>query len=277
MAARQQQTTEAPKQADGPAVASAEVATQQAIASPKRDKFASMAARQANNSPINPAAAAAAAAAAATIPPPPKRDKFASMAARQGSEPPTAPAPKRDKFASMAQSAANNNSTAPPPKRDKFASLQKSTSPVPPAKPAPIKDDERIKELEKRAHQRHKVLRDLEKAEGHTWNLLQLASQTAKHLSEIKVDEDDTTLSDLSSKYRDTLKKIHSLLSPHAKFVKAYQNRQEESDVTNMYAARVETRLAQERRNVLEDLLLLEKDGYEPSAMNSNKRKHGDH
>lgn len=273
MAARQQQTGQAPEVS--PPAGSV------AAPAPKRDKFASMAARQQGTSPIPPTSSQASG---------PNRDKFSSIAARQRSSPsqapqpaaagvlsattasvatPVASAPKRDKFASMAQ-----GTTAPT--RDKLASLAQQQHPQIPAvasvelKPS---NENQVKQLKKRTQQRQKVLAELEKAEGHTWNLIQLASQTAKNLTELKVNDEEDALSDISSKYRDTLQRIHSLLSPHAKFVKAYQNHQETSDASNMYAARVEKRLAQERRYVLEELLSQEKQEATDIA-NTNKRKH---
>lgn len=269
---------------------------------PKRDKFASMAARQQQSTPaattLAPAPAPAPSTGTTGASVPPRRDKFASMTARQQVapetstivEPPgtataTTPTPKRDKFASMALATAiskRDESTitsqaTTQPKRDKFASMAQQQKSPPSGQTTPKRTAaERMKALEKRTQQRQKVLKDLEKAEGHTWNLIQFASKTARHLTKLKVEDDDTTLSEISSKYRDTLQKIHSLLSPHAKFVKAYQNHQEESEATNMYAARVETRLAQERRNVLEELLRLEKQEAPQDINNENKRKRED-
>ena len=130
-------------------------------------------------------------------------------------------------------------------------------------------------ELKLQIQQRGKVLNDLEKAEGCVWNLIHFASKTSRHLTKLRVDENINTLPELSSQYRETLQTIHSLLSPHAKFVKAYQNHQEESDASNMYTARVETRLAQERQNVLDELVRLEKlDSSQVMQLdNETKRK----
>ena len=211
------------------------------------------------------------------IPKAPRRDKFASMAAMQ--ELTTAvprapfsgvePAFESDEVSSTTATAApkkpddaaNAHAGAPQPKRDKFSSMaQQYQIPAVERIDACKKTaSDSMKKFEMRIQQRQKVLKDLEIAEGHTWILIELASRTAGHLTKLKVKPSDTTLSKISSQYRDTLRRIHSLLSPHSKFVKAYQNHQEEFDATNMYAARVETRLAQERRNVLEELLKLEK------------------
>jgi len=129
-----------------------------------------------------------------------------------------------------------------------------------------------MKDLEQRIQQRRNILKDLEKAEGQVWNLILLASESAKNLSTLKVIDDNISLSSISSKYRDTLQQIHSFLSPHSKFIKAYQNHREEKEAKNMYAARLETRLSQERRNVIEEFLTLEKQD-KIKEMGNNERK----
>lgn len=94
------------------------------------------------------------------------------------------------------------------------------------------------------------------------------------------------------SEFRDKLKKIHDLLSPHAHLVVNYSNehggkdtsakaryssvnsvgipettgatdehkKKEDENPKNMYASRLEMRLAIERRNLLRDMLKLEKE-----------------
>jgi len=240
----------------------------------KRDKFASLAARQevtSLNVAENPSTSAEG---------PPRPDKFASLAAKQEQPTPAQEtvlsAPKRDKFASMAQTTAK-------PRRDKFASMaqrdkfagspQESKVNEAPALVTEKTREERMKELEQRIHQRQNILKDLEKAEGQVWNLILLAGESAKKLTTLKVVDDDKSLSSISSKYLATLQQVHSLLSPHAKFVKAYQNHKEEAEAKNMYAARVETRLSQERRNVIEEFLMLEKQEESQEISNNNKRK----
>jgi hypothetical protein len=90
-----------------------------------------------------------------------------------------------------------------------------------------------------------------------------------------------------SNAYRETLQKIHQTLTPHGKFVKAYQNHQvdktqDKEGGPNMYAARVEMRLAQEKKRVLEEMLRLERGEEQPLPMEieastaSNKRKRDD-
>ena len=201
-----------------------------------------------------------------------KRDKFASMAAARQSQTTTTAAPKRDKFASMTAAAA--------------ATSGESLTVTPSEK-----DIENA--IKKRMKQRDQVFKDLEQAEGWTWQLLTLACQTARSLSDLTADN-NTDISEMSAKYRETLQKIHSILTPHAHLVVPYQNHQvdkkeevqqqhtnAEEDRINMYAARVEMRLAQERRNVLNELLRLEKESEdslsEPSEADTGlKRKRDD-
>mmetsp|Transcript_13893 Transcript_13893/g.20506 ORF Transcript_13893/g.20506 Transcript_13893/m.20506 type:complete len:284 (+) Transcript_13893:60-911(+) len=241
----------------------------------KRDKFASLAAKQgmSSNQPEESKPTITKTSA--------RRDKFASLAATQKEQSTHAETkvpnkPKRDKFASMAQRNAK-------PKRDKFASMRQTQH----DKSTGLSQDSDQKKkidstselvltserLKKRINQRQKIFRDLEKAEGHTWNLILLAGETARNLTNLKVEESNNDLSELSKKYRDTLQNIHSLLCPHADFVKAYQNHQEEEETKNMYAARVETRLSQEKRNVIQEFLRLEKQNEDNGASNHKKRK----
>lgn len=225
----------------------------------------------------------------ATTASPPKRDKFASMAA-------AAAAPKRDKLASMAAAAAS------PPKRggDKLANMAAAASAAstPQQHESQQKEKEKQQELVKqRMKQRDQVLEDLRKAEGWTFQLVSLASQTARALE--NVDSLETqNVSLISKEYRETLQQIHSILSPHASLVVPYQNhgvddktirdeaKNEETKTDknknsiNMYASRVEMRLAQERCNVLQELLRLEqeeaKDDSADPATSSAKATAGD-
>lgn len=199
---------------------------------------------------------------------PPKRDKFSSMAAAaQQQEPATEPAPpKRDKFASMAAA----------------SSQQQHSISTPTTANTKVENTQAL--LKQRMVQRNQVLKDLQQAEGWTWQLLALASKTARSLSTL--DMSNATKEDISNtskQYRETLQEIHSTLSTQTSLVVAYENhdvdknqnvvegkeqeekeQEEKKDDTkkregvNMYAARVEMRLAQERRDVLKELLRLE-------------------
>jgi len=216
---------------------------------------------------------------------PPKRDKFASMAAAAAAAVPIAP--KRDKFASMAAAASSQQAS---PQRDKFASMAAASSQQHESITTTTSASKEEKEapLKKRMSQRDQVLADLQQAEGWTWQLLTLASKTARSLSTLDMSNaTKSEISQTSKQYCDTLQNIHSLLSPHASLVVAYENHnvdkqqggketkqeQEEKEEegikkegddkmkkedVNMYAARVEMRLAQERRDVLKELLRLE-------------------
>ena len=205
---------------------------------------------------------------------PPKRDKFASMAAA------AAAAPKRDKLASMMAAASSHAQQDTTAKRDKFASIaaasqqQQSTATI-----TTINDKNSL--LQKQMTQRNQALKDLQQAEGCTWQLLTLASKTARSFSNIHHETNEDDVSQLSQQYRDTLQKIHSILSPHASLVVAYQNHvvDKQQDTVhkkqnvNMYAARVELRLAQERRNVVKELLRLEQQETTPRGESTDAQQ----
>ena len=168
--------------------------------------------------------------------------------------------PKRDKFASMAASLATASASPRPAPQQEDHHQAVTTS------------DEKKELLKQRMEQRDKILKDLQQAEGLTWNLLTLANKTADSLSELDTTKEQ--VSQLSKQFRDTLQNIHSILTPHASLVVAYQNHSidknrkedseekeeghEQKESVNMYAAKVERKLAQERRNVLQELLRLE-------------------
>jgi hypothetical protein len=192
---------------------------------------------------------------------------------------------RRDKLASMALASATRTRDAekqasagnPIQKRDKFSSMAKrlKIAETKPGIPSNGMKDERLEILELKTEQRRKVFRDLEKAEGNVWNLMKVAMNTANFLTVLKVEQDDVTLSELSSKFRSTLENVHSLLKPHSDFVKSFQNHVEELETKNMYASRVETRLSQERRSVLKDFLRLEESESQITGT-TNKRKHSE-
>ena len=251
---------------------------------PKRDKFASLTARHQGQSSATTSVpehepATDSSILGAEISKPPRRDKFASMAARKEltTEAAMTTAPRAPDATKKRDNARRTLLSNP---RDKFSCMaQQQKIPYADRTNAEKKSgSDRLMNLEIWTQQRLSVLKDLEMAETHTWILIQFASRTAEHLAKLKVEHNDTTLSSISFQYRDTLQKIHSLLSPHSTFVKAYENHHEEVDATNMYAARVETRLAQERRNVVDELLKLEKQEL-PSGIpveDENKRKRDD-
>uniref|UniRef100_A0A7S1UL21 Uncharacterized protein n=1 Tax=Grammatophora oceanica TaxID=210454 RepID=A0A7S1UL21_9STRA len=281
---------------------------------PKRDKFASLAARQQQQQQAPPAAP--------PQPPPPqratspKRDKFASLAAKQKAAPATETAttsavkpPKRDKFSSLQQGGGGGGGSTSTG-GGKFAKLQQKQQETPSsdgASAAATAEAERLavqkrkEALLGRIGQQRQVLKDMEKAEGMVWNLIHLAKETAEGLADLKpspqqddAEEASPDLSALSQNYRTTLSQIHGLLKPHAHLVKAYENHrideeependdeeavdaekkkkkaQQEttSAAPNMYAARVEMRLALEKQQVLKALLELENQESSPTGAN---------
>jgi hypothetical protein len=294
-------TDEAPRRdkfASMKAALSNPVPTQDAeVQSVRVDNFASLSARQIPQAASNEVILGNDHSTAKSVSPTCRRDKFANMVARQevtanettNVMPPKAGlmlALKRDKLANLAEASSNArlNETAASTfsatvllNRDKSSSVaqQQKASNLDRMNTTRLCGPERMKELNALLQQRGDVLNDLEKAEGYIWNLIHFASKTSGDLVKLRVDDDTTsTLTELSSQYRDTLQTIHSLLSPHSKFVKAYQNHQEETDVSNMYAARVETRLAQERRNVLDELVRLEKlDAAQVTQLDSERKR----
>lgn len=223
-------------------------------------------------------------------PPAPKRDKFASMVARQPQgmtttndttipiqipiQIPTIPvvaeAPKRDKLASMA-----SLQSMPPVRQDTVALLSVTSN----------NSDRGKIALKTRIQQRQTVLQDLESTEGLTWKLIHLARDTAHALTDLTGTTSSNDIAELSKEYRETLSKIHQTLQPHGNLVKAYQNHQvdtgqkEEKKSTgglNMYAARVEMRLAQEKQRVLTEMLQLEQEqNHDTPMINESNLSHG--
>ena len=151
-------------------------------------------------------------------------------------------------------------------------------------KEAKERASERRKEV---AAKRDKVFRDLDEAENIVLSLLDGASDVARSLSEMttaKANGNTNSFDDLAEKigqngrgYLAGVNKLHSLLSPHAPLVKAYRNPDEGDSIagppkaetmstgdiiqkatSNMYAARVEKRLALERSTILNEMIRLE-------------------
>lgn len=207
----------------------------------------------------------------------PRRDKFAAMAQRQQQAPEPSPAPKRDKFAAIAARSGTASSTAKAasaPRRDKFSALAASPTTRPPTREEiqQREQEEKVAKLEARAQQRQDVWQDLARAEGAIVQLLSLAEQTTARLAETKIDDE---LSELAEAYSKTLADIHAKLSPHADLLVAYQF---PTRTNRMYLARVEQRLADQKRELLKELKSLEEE-QEPSSdevMGGEKRKRED-
>jgi hypothetical protein len=225
-----------------------------------------------------------------------KRDKFASLAARspgalssdtsiqtaasQSANNAFSPTPKRDKFSSLASRGAVGSDVTTinivAPKRDKFAALASAVSGSSTdvvshgiiAAPEALRQEEQdvAKEEQQRlfalCQQRDSVWNDLDLAEARAMHLLQLAEKTTTSLADMtfcvndnEVNNGMELLQTMQSDYMTTVSEIHSLLKPHAEFVKAYQP---PARVNRMYLQRVELRIAESKRSILEELLRLQ-------------------
>ena len=181
--------------------------------------------------------------------------------------------------------------TAAPPTRGKF--LNANTADVK-ASVAIAETSKKVPRVRMTPHSdaSKKVLQDLDEAENLVLNLLRVASKTADSLGRMADDDCKDGDEDLSlaiqasgEEYLNTVKKIHALLSPHARKVVPYTRKLNEdnstksddqvkegendkvsqdkeigsekvdSSCTSMYAARVERTLAEERKNILHDML----------------------
>jgi hypothetical protein len=212
---------------------------------------------------------------------PPKRDKFAALAqqlqlkqASSNVSQSTQIAPQGDKLAAMGaarstneDSLSNRSDALRAPRRDKLAAMGQRISPstgeasLLPESPKQKEQEEaqesRRNAMEERARQRDSVWKDLERAEAATIKLLQLAQETAATLADATNSVIPlTTLSKNAAAYRDTLSNIHDWLSPHSSLVVAYQA---PSRTNHVYEARVEWRLAEEKRALLQEFLRLHK------------------
>uniref|UniRef100_A0A7S4RVD7 Uncharacterized protein n=1 Tax=Ditylum brightwellii TaxID=49249 RepID=A0A7S4RVD7_9STRA len=157
-----------------------------------------------------------------------------------------------------------------------------------------------------RVERQKQIFADLDEAEKLVLGMMQIASSTASALSDLTEvgggGNEGAAAEEMLAKlaksngeeYLAKVKRIHSLLSPHAKLVVAYRNHQVDiaddgggssgggsissggaagataiatnkvddgktAKSHNMYASRVEMRLAMERRDVLREFLRLEK------------------
>jgi hypothetical protein len=191
---------------------------------------------------------------------PPKRDKFAALASAQAqassttAATATAPvAPKRDKFASM-------QTTMAAPRRDKFAAVQQQK----------IEDEkhQKQKKIQARCHQRDSVWKDLADAEAAVCKLLQLAESTATKLTDFISNPQQNI--DEPEAFQETLNTIHGLLKPHAHIVQAYRP---PTHINRMYLQRVELRIAENKRALLQDYVELT---TKENLMEDRKRKRED-
>lgn len=155
------------------------------------------------------------------------------------------------------------------------------------------------------SEKRDRVFNDLDQAENIILCLLDCASEVAQSLSEMtaaKASGNENAFEDLAGKIKENgvgylagVKKVHSLLAPHASLVKSYPNQdarakdeednaqtKEEKSIadeivkkatSNMYSARVEQRLALERSAILKEMIRLEELESATNAVDGNSEK----
>ena len=115
-----------------------------------------------------------------------------------------------------------------------------------------------LSSLKERVSNRKGILNSLDRAEELTCKLLKIAAKTTDALQDLNVPP--SLLAELSAAYRSTLHELHPLLTIDTeKLILPYQNHAKEHK-QSMYAARVEMRLAMERKEILEAFATLEKD-----------------
>ena len=136
---------------------------------------------------------------------------------------------------------------------------------------------------------RNTVFDDLDTAESMVVHLLDIAASTAEHLSSMAVISPRSPHGHMEDKlkkngkdYLDTIKKIHSLLLPHAYMVKAYEtdpNLGKEAASTdtdliqcdnNIYVSKMELRLAREKQSLIEDFIQLEHETQSAALVSSS-------
>jgi hypothetical protein len=264
----------------------AAMSANQVAAASKRDKFASMAAQRSGGTPPTNTAPTTAAATASmddnavasgpvvTSTPPPRRDKLSAMASRQ-QEAAGALASTTDNSSSVTTAVADTTTTTNTTTNTNTMALDDQTA----------QDASAVQTaaLQQRMDQRAAVWSDLGRAEAQTIQLLQTAQTTAAHLAAASSSSSTNTTANNSSSssdahnndpdrpsrpqeaalrrcmtdYQTTVEKIHALLAPHAALVKAYQA---PVRINRMYQARVELRLAEEKRQLLSEFLRLQQE-----------------
>lgn len=220
----------------------------------------------------------------------PKRGKFLSQPQPSPNESTTNPPPSNNSAAprgktlakSLTSTSSANTLTGPGPAAEADNSLSNLKHIVHEAKEAA---SARRKEL---SAKRDKVFDDLDQAENIIVSLLDCASDLAQSLSDMttaKANGNNNSFEKLAGRIKENgsgylagVKKVHSLLAQHASLVKSYRtedsDRKGEDDTnnkdkteaeqivkiatSNMYASRVEKRLALERSAILKEMIRLE-------------------
>ena len=203
----------------------------------------------------------------APAPPPRGRDKFSALAARSAAAevagtaaPTTASTTTRttsgrggghgNKLAALAAASNRNNNLAAQSPSDGGKTSAESAAAIAEAN---------LAKLKQKLSMRSEILQSLDRAEVLTCKLLSLARETTVALQDINSGDNKQTISELSKAYRATVAELHPLLSSKttSTLIHPYQNHSYESK-HSMYAARVEMRLAQERKQVLKAFADLE-------------------
>jgi hypothetical protein len=130
-------------------------------------------------------------------------------------------------------------------------------------------------DLERRRVQRQHVWDDLEAAEHAVTQILEVAQLTCEELAAAATAAPPSSHSsangaadkvrDLASRYSGLVRDVHTRLQPHASLVRAYQA---PTSLSAVYVAKVQVRLAQERRDLLQQhvsLLKRQLDQQRPS------------
>jgi hypothetical protein len=207
-----------------PSSTSSSAATAAPLVAPRRDKFAALAQHQ------QQAAAAVSsnevtASATTTTSSTPRRDKHAALAARRAATSSDSELPLHPNSANELGALAQQQSLEATDSDSIAATLQTT------------------------ALRRNAVWHDLDRAEASVMHLLQAARTTARQLAaSISAETSTVSLTDSASDYFQALQSIHDWLAPHADLVQAYAAPQRPA---LMYQARVERRLAQDRRALL--------------------------
>ena len=111
-------------------------------------------------------------------------------------------------------------------------------------------------DLERRRGQRQQVWDDLEAAEHAVTQILEVARRTCEQLAGAASTTTTTTTTtstdkvrELASRYSGLVRDVHARLQPHAPLVRAYKA---PTSLSAVYVAKVQVRLAQERRDLLQ-------------------------
>jgi hypothetical protein len=190
---------------------------------------------------------------------PPRRDKFAALAQQQQQLKQT---PNPEKHSAVHESQPQEQ------KRDKFAAMAaaSSSSALEPAPPQQEQDPkaEALKLLQERIDQRSQVWKDLEEAEAAAVKLLDVAQETTARLAE------RTLMPDKAKEYNQLLSSLHSKLAPHATLIRAYE---QPTRSNRMYLTRIEQRLADQKRLLLQDIMRIETESSLEANAGAGKRK----